>query len=172
MEGWVTGSSVHRFWSKILQMEMAVHTLCSVQCGGLHQVVNEAEVEVWRVSLLEICSLHIHTLTHTHTLELFRLDNFWGVGGDVWRWLCRHLHQKIWHMSMRGWAEGLPCADPGYEPPFVEIISIVSYWFEGGGVMRGFWLNVDYTKFAPPVYNLLAWFHKNPHPNSLHYEAS
>ena len=127
--GWVTG--------KILQMEMAVHTLCSVQCGGLHQVVNEAEVEVWRVSLLEICSLHIHTLTHTHTLELFRLDNFWGVGGDVWRWLCRHLHQKIWHMSMRGWAEGLPCADPGYEPPFVEIISIVSYWFEGGGWWGG-----------------------------------
>ena len=39
----MTGSSVHRFESKILQMEMAVHTLCSVQCGGLCQVVNEVD---------------------------------------------------------------------------------------------------------------------------------
>ena len=20
--------------------------------------------------------------------------NFWGIGGDVWRWLCRHMHRK------------------------------------------------------------------------------
>jgi hypothetical protein len=36
-------SPVHRFLSKILQMAMAVHTLGSVQLGGLWQVVNETD---------------------------------------------------------------------------------------------------------------------------------
>jgi hypothetical protein len=32
---------------------------------------------------------------------------FWGVGGDVWRWLCRHGCRKIPLVSMGGRAEGL-----------------------------------------------------------------
>jgi hypothetical protein len=36
---------------------------------------------------------------------------FLSVGGDVWRWLCRHYAVKFQLMTRGGWAEGLACAD-------------------------------------------------------------
>ena len=30
--------------------------------------------------------------------------DFWGVVGDVWRWLCRHVHRKFLLVSMEGGA--------------------------------------------------------------------
>ena len=55
----MTGSSVHQFFSKILPMEMAMHILCSVQCGGL------CEVEV-ALTILKL------TGTDRHDQELLR----------------------------------------------------------------------------------------------------
>ena len=49
----------------------------------------------------------------------FRYE-FWGVGGDVWSWLCRHVCRKISAHEMVGRAEGLACADPEARTPIGE----------------------------------------------------
>ena len=41
----------------------------------------------------------------------------WGVGGDVWRRLCRHVRWTISAGVKGGWAEGLPCAEPEARTP-------------------------------------------------------
>ena len=43
--------------------------------------------------------------------------DFWGVGGDVWRWLCRHLRRKISAHVDGGPSVGSRVPRPGSEDP-------------------------------------------------------
>ena len=42
--------------------------------------------------------------------------DYWWVGGEVWRWLCRHA-PKEFLMSMGGWVEGIMWANPVVRNP-------------------------------------------------------
>ena len=43
--------------------------------------------------------------------------DFLRVGGDVWRWFCRHFHRKNFFSVDWGQVEGHVCTDPGARTP-------------------------------------------------------
>ena len=56
----------------------------------------------------------------------FRYD-FWGVGGDIWMWLCRHVRRKFPLMLMGGRANGQTWTNGEQGPPsaWAEFLFII-----------------------------------------------
>ena len=82
----------------------------------------------WRLLVRAVCGpplpLHYATFGRKRGYISKKFLRFWnfgfdflGAGGDVWRWLCRHVRRKFPLASIGGWAEGLACADPAARTP-------------------------------------------------------
>ena len=80
--------------------------------------------------------------------------DFWVVGGDVWRWLCRYVRWKISAHVDGGLVEGLACADPGARTPIG--VTLIFHWGFQWHLLNTIYTSIyvllcDFAKLSPKL---------------------